>query len=419
MLRIAAHILAFWCLLCAPAFAALTLDKLNACDDIATTWRLLSQQSPEVRSQCRAPHGRIEQAFYDRSAPEARAQVCFLSRAPAGFVAGFDCFTRFIDGSAELHCIRARPDVDLDAYFASYAAHPEIEQTYFASARACPTSNDDAGVAPRTTFSAPLLLVARHGLGFYASIGQGITTNSLVWHGYARLDPAIGGGAVEIVYMLIAAQTPSAVAPSPIESQSGQAIGPWRVRIDEAEAFERDAERALARTNPGDYYIDWTSFEVARVWTAAELARSAASLEERRRQMGDWQAAAVASLESQGLRAVSDDELRAQSGVGVEDMRRQWLASAALPYGMRDEVAVQLSEYFTVLLTEDAPCASAGQPMMALVAGVQPAQANSRDYGGLVVLMIATCGTRRSTHRMFDEVSAALRTDMIEVWEER
>jgi hypothetical protein len=418
MLSLARSFIITWFVFCGQAFADVSLDKLNACNDIAAAWTMLAQRSPAVAADCRPAQGRIERALYERTRPQDRSLLCFLSRPPAPFLAGFNCFSLYYGGASQLGCIRERTDVNLDQYFARYATHRESEAAYFAAARACPTSNDDAGVAGRTLFPQPLLLVARHGVAFYASIGQGVTTNSLIWHGYAQLDPEIGGGLAEIVHILIAAETPSAVAPSPMRQNAGQMIGRWRVRIDEAEAFERDAEAMLANTHPGEFYIDFATYDVTRVWSQAEMSQSAPSGSERERQNEVWRQAMVASLEAQDLRELSDAELREYSGVGIEDMRRQWLANASLPYGMRDEVASQLSEHFSVLVTEDAPCASPGRPMMVMAAGIRPAQSNSRDYGGLVLLMIGSCGSRRSSHSMFSRVSERVRDDMIAVWEE-
>lgn len=392
----------------------MTFDRLTACGDIATTSRAVRARDSSIISNCRPPNSALERGLYDRTAPPYRQNLCFLRAPPAPFLNGFGCASfRYPEGpDTDLLCMRMRSDIDVAEYRRNYETRYAARvRSYLADAARCPASNGDSSVLAQGPGN--LDLIARYELGFMLSLGQGDTTDSYVMHGFAVPDPTLnsGAGVVEIVYLVVTARP--GLSGRPIVDEARNAIGgAWLLTVDDARDTERETNAALEQQGAPLYY-DMTNYEVKRLGSAPADNR------DRRQVLASWERALRTRLEDEGFEYVSDARLRAETGSGYAEMRRQLTSGPQAPFGSRQNIERMVGDEMHILINEDIACAYDGL-MMAMIVGMNSTTRSPLDYGdvGVIIAGVGACSSpSRNTERFVERAKRAMNEEMRSILE--
>jgi hypothetical protein len=403
------------CLASIPcAEAAVELNKLSACDDIARLYQSL--KTTPIAAGCRAPRGALERALVARVHTDA-SQICFQSSVPAPFLEGFTCAQPPSPTGASLVCFRGANLSEVRRYEEQYgpsSAEPTSKPTskYLAAAAACSVSNGDSSVAAPTTASQLLGFVSRFEFGFITSLGRGRPTDSSIVHGYAATDPAIPGdvpSALEFVYMVVGA---------PAYSRPGERrnVGQWDVTLDDVKQLE-DSFNEEMRKRRVDLMMNMTSFDLT------SRAAVDASQREKLSVLVTLQKAIARSLEDEGFEAISDSDLKAKTGRNAAEIVQE--ISRTMPFGNRQNGPVKLAPTVLMLFNDKRPACTreAGGAIGAYLIASEPTPDARSDYGsvGFIVAGIGACSrsTTRSTRTYVDGLIAEATRQVMETLQSR
>lgn len=389
------------------AQAGVNLDKLTACDDIASLYDSLKARPVAAREACRAPGNALENALLARTGLDASA-LCFLRSTPAPFLEGFTCFRPRVKTGASLVCFRPAAAEDIKQY---KRQHDEGKlrvpvSNYLSAASACRASKGDSSAARATTFPALLLHISSFELGFITPLGRDRLSDGSVLHAYAPTDPSLAGAppsAIEVVYL---------IAGAPVYSPATKTVkvGDWTVRVDHSKEQEEAFNREM-RKKRAPLMIDMTTFDLESATTANPPISARLSF------INDLQKAIQRSLEDEGFETQSESKIRAATGKSPAEMVEE--ISRSIPFGARRNSPVKMAPTLIFLLNERRPqCARGGDgAMAAYLMAVQPVPDVRSDYGdvGLIILGMGACArsTTTSTRNYIDGLIDEATTQLV------
>jgi hypothetical protein len=230
-----------------------------------------------------------------------------------------------------------------------------------------------------------LSLVSRFEFGYITSLGTGRPSDSSVVHGYAATDPTISGdapSALEFVHVLVG---------MPKHSRAGErkTVGDWVVYVDDARELDKGLNEQ-ARRQRVPIVTDVTLYELER-HTTHSVPQSAklAGLERLQR-------AIARSLEDEGFEAVSDDDLKAHTGMSSREFAEQVMKNVS--FGWKQNAPVKFAPTLLILLNEKRPrCAKDGGAMAAYLMAVEPTPEVDADFGGIALFLVGMGECSRSS----------------------
>lgn len=356
------------------AFGGINLDRLNACDDIATLNESLRSTPMPKSSECRSPIGALENSLYERSGGRHTA-LCFLRSTPAPFLEGFSCAQTPSKTGAAITCFRSARLADIKFYKENYKDRfADLVSKYQVSASKCTVTNGNATVAVPTTFPPLLTFISTFEFGFISPLGEDRRTDSFVQHGYASTAPSIAGeapSALEYVYLLIGT-TPYA------SNDKKQTIGDWVVNVDESEEADKEFSKEFRKRNI-PMIINSTSYHLEN------LAGSNYSLSEKLKLIDGLQNVIVKGYEDEGFEEMSDDYLKSETGRNRDELITDF--AKLIPYGTA--VPMKLGRTIHILMNEKRPsCTRNGAGVVGVyLFSFQPVSEVESDFGDIVIMV--------------------------------
>jgi hypothetical protein len=368
------------------AQAAISLNVLTACDDIAQLYNSLRSTTSAFPSDCRQARTPLEKALVTRTHLDS-SKLCFQEPG-IRFLDRFTCFRSFAPQGAALTCFRAASDADIKTYKREYDEKFKARVTsYLAAASACSVSNHDSSPSQPTTFPPLLNFVSRFDFGFITPLGQAQPPDSSVVHGYATTDPTLVGDAptaLEFVYVL------TGMPPYGADYQF-EIIGKWKVTIDPAtlttEGFNAEAKKSRA-----PIWMTTRAFSFKQNTTVATALSSKIS------NLTKLQGAIAHSLGYEGFDTMPDDELKAYTGMTPRQMVEK-VTRDTVPFGQSRNAPVKLVENFKFLMNSKRPrCAKDSKGAIgAFVMASEPEDGVASDFGGVAVMIIGLGACSRTT----------------------
>jgi hypothetical protein len=390
------------------AQAAVNLDKLTACDDIARLYEFMKERQLTESSSCRPARSSLEKELIVRSGLDA-SQLCFDQSAPAPFLEGFSCISQEEKTGNVLVCFRSADGGDIRQYKAQYKEKfAPAGKKYLSEAAACRASNGDSVEASPTLFPPLLSLISRVEFGFITSLGKERPSDSSIVHGYATTDPSISNNApsaLEFVYVITN-------VPKYSSTSEQETIGNWLIHIDEDKELEEGYNRE-ARKRRIPVMLDSTSYKLERSTTASVSQGAKLALAE------GLQRVLAKSLEDEGFESISDDELQAKTGMSTTEMIKE--ITKRMPFGTRQNLPLRLGPTLLILSNERRPkCTKdrAGGAMAVYLMAIQPVPEVTSDFGsvGLMIAGLGECArtttksTRTYINGLIDESTSQLLT---------
>lgn len=369
------------------AQAAINLDILTACADMAQLYEYLKARPVPSSNTCRAANGPIETVLLERTRVDA-SSFCFMQAAPVPSLKGFTCVRTLESASlASLVCFRSASISDIKLYKEQYGQKfAEPVSNYLSAAAACHASNGDTSQAERLSLPWLLSLVSRFDFGFVTLLGKKRLSDSEVVHGYATTDPSIQGAtpsALEFVYVTV---------DNPRYSPDAQRkkAGDWVVLIDDSKGAN-DFINQEWRKRGAPLTIDMTHYTLERRTTVSVAQDTKLALIKR------LQTAIAESLEEEGYEAISDDDIMAKTGKSTTETLGE--VTKRMPFGTRDAPRGTLGPTMLILLNERRPrCTKDGAgAMSAFLASGQPIPQVASDYGSVGLMLLSMGACARST----------------------
>lgn len=355
-------------LTCPAAVAQVRLDRLTACDDVASIYRTMASSQSTGRG-CRGPQTSLDALLVRKLRNSSR--LCFESWSQP-MLRDFSCFFDSTYPNALLTCMRPARLADVRAYKA--ANDKELGAAgaaYGTQAQQCPIYRGDIGPAQPTLISPLLATIAKLEFGFIASLGAGKPQGGYVVHGFASIDPSLSyeADALEFVSFSVGG---TLLDPDSQREAIGQY---WWLSVNTDEDFDA-AYAARFRGSRLAARIDTTTFQVQQRYGVKGKPSLQAAIEELFNDI-------VAGLRMEGFEPV-DLSGEAADRVGAFDPAH--LMEQAIPYGFRPQLANP--PRLTAMNRPDPGICRAGRAggYMAIV------MASSDHHEGAIILMFAALG---------------------------
>ena len=367
--------------------AAVKLNKLTACDDIARLYKHMKARQVIASRSCRSPRNLLEKVLVARSGVDV-SEICFDQSAPALFLRGFSCIWQEMNGTKTLLCFQPVDMAGIRQYTKKHRDDKiiAVDRQYLSMAAKCRASNGDTVSAQPTLFPQLLSFISSFEFGFITGLGKGRLPDSTMLHGYATTDPTISGNApsaLEFVFILIDAQFNST-------SSDFKTVGNWSVHIDEDEEFEKSFNRQL-RKNRIPVNVNSTTFKLKRRTT------NPASQDEKLMLTRELVQAVAWSLEDESFEAFSDDDIQAGLGMSTTEILEK--ITKQQPFGMRQKSPVKLGENLQILINERRPrCTKKSGAVATFLMTIQPIPEIMSDYGsvGIMIIGLGKCASIKS-----------------------
>jgi hypothetical protein len=362
-------------LACGPVRAQIVLDKLNACDDLANLQATLRGVVDKPVRRCRAPSGNLERTLFVRW-PDARRSFCLLREAPAPSLSGFSCLVNRMPLAAELICFRPSRAGDLRAYkHDPDGAYRRASVAYRKDAAKCDVSTGDTGPLYMSTFSFPLMTVARMEFGDIGALKGDARGGSYAIHAFSRTDPKLPGlpPAIESVSMLVGGVMPKSLSPD-----SRHRINSWIVTVDDSDDLDRQANDYARKIGP--FKLESKEFGLSRPLDDAGPDKDRVQQVFRKLQRG---------FLAEGFEELDDDDFIQASGKSLSEALQKM--DEGSPYGARKlfPVAERMGPMAFLLNTERPSCTEGERgALMAFVLSSLPDPDELSDYGDISVMLI-------------------------------
>lgn len=388
------------CLSCSQASAELRLDALRACSEIAALIQSMRSPSPVFASDCRSANEALERAIDQRLGPDAR--LCVVRSPPAPFLNGYSCVTIPAKLGATLDCVRRAELLEVAAFkqeFREKGSSRAIE--YMEVASKCEVTNANTTVAPPTTFSPLLAVIAKPEIAFVSPIGKGRQTDSYIQHGFASTDPTISGNApaaIEFVSILVGGATYS-------PNEEKRQIGDWIVRTDRAKEMNSALNEFYKKNNV-------PAFADGALYTLQNTGNSPTTQSAKIAFLRRLQAAIVRGLEVEGFEDMPDSEFVAKAGKSRADFGAAMVNN--MPYGRRHWLTGDAPGYIHILFNTSRPaCTETGGVFATYLMSINPLPDVETDFGSLIVMTagIGRCSrtTLSSTKTYMDGIAKLTR----------
>lgn len=395
-----------------PAIAEIELDKLTQCDDIARLWSELRSDGSTFSGGCRQPSGPVERAIFNRLGGHVQhIDLCFLRQSPAHFLDTFSCsYTWNGPDSAGLFCMRATSKQDVTDYLEKHdTQYIRPVKQYLDSASACLKGQGDSSRAPSSLAPVPLLSVGQFAFGFVAT-KRSDTGASVVIHGYATADPALGmssQSAFEFVSFYTAPNDEAQTSDADVETRT---IGDWSLEVDHASKLSEAMDKGFRQQ-----HIRASVY--ARVFTVRKVDGAIDDDARKDRRLREWSEALLTELQHHDFEQFSQSQLESAHVGGIDEIKRHLKES--LPYGQRNKQPFVLGDQFFALLDEWSPdCAGKNGGFGALVISTKPRPLVGSDNGGLLVILwgVDRCSDQGgNTTEFVDDVLQSLEDRLAQV----
>ncbi|SDY19078.1 hypothetical protein SAMN05518669_11019 [Variovorax sp. YR634] len=390
-------------------FAQIDLKGLDACGDIARVVSALENSWPPSGSYCREASSSLEKALMDRGGRQAG--VCILKAAPVPLLEGFTCIappSRDARTSV-LDCFRRSKVEEIEAYKRDYEKLVIKENAYLAVASACKSSNGSATHSTGTLLPPLLAFITKFELGFASPQGKGRTSNSLVQHGFASVDPSIRGNTVSAIEYISFLTGAKEVQAAP---RQGRETGRWVLRVD-VDGEVNNHVAALSGSAGVPVWAQFVSFDLSSV-SGSRISSSDAN-----RVVDGLMRHIISSLRSEGFRAMSNEEYEAATGGSKSDLPRKIMALQ--PYGRRQYFA-NPREVELMMLLSTRPCTNDDRGAYGALAISQEPEVLTRLHQGsisLVLYGLGDCSRNVQGSRAFIRELIGQTTDLVSSYLEK
>ncbi|WP_460735250.1 hypothetical protein [Lysobacter tyrosinilyticus] len=372
----------------APVFAQVRLDKLNACNDVASAFEAVKAVTRVPGRRCLPPRAPLEKMMQDRAA--GFGQLCFQDWSDQPLLDGFGC-TVLTKGATSLVCVRPAKLSDLRSFKARYGPENSAAAvSYGLEAEKCPLYRGDVGPAQSTVHSTLLVGISKFEFGFIAAL-EGAPISSYVMHAFASIDPSLTGnapGALEYIYYFVGGDTSNMQGSSDVIGRS------WLLDVDQDTQFEAEMKKSLGRL-PLPWYFDSTSFEVTKRYRAPAASNLTTLINEIYEVIGE-------GLEDEGFEEVDSSSSlgRAMNADDLSEMFRE-----KIPYGYKGLMATKTKPKMRLMMMPHRGiCSDGGEGgYVAFLYAAGPGATASSDQGdvGIGVVAIGECQRISSQARRF------------------
>jgi hypothetical protein len=285
---------------------------------------------------------------------------------------GFSCVDTALKGAREITCFRelkASVLTDYKTNFESVYSH-QLDR-YLAAAKQCSVTNHDATAVPNSLFPMILNPIATPQFGYVVGIGKGRVTSSRAYHGFAKLDPALGSswGAIDVVDII---NVPGAtLGDQSLPQETGP---PLTVSISRMPEVESQIATNMRRT----YGV--AAHARAQVFDFQYNGSKSIPLTQKTNDLGRWQDGVADILERSDYEEYTDEELET-AGVTRADLRERMVSH--LDFGTRTIANKQIGNKIYILHRDDrGDCGHVADVIVYL-----PEPNVKADYGQLALIL--------------------------------
>jgi hypothetical protein len=292
---------------------------------------------------------------------------------------------------------------DVTEYQERFSAQYAVaSKEYTRLASQCRVSNGDSSESAESLLPPPLSQFTEFSFGFASQLGTTIPSDSLVHHGFAKVDQKLFPSEVQAVEFITMYIANPETAPNALQTVPTEVAGNWDVAIDDADEFEQRLQREARRAG-APVFADYTIFEVA------SRLREPFSDSAKRTKIASWQQGLSQSLRKHGFVELSRDDL---DGKSFTDIRKQFLEK----FDRKDMGVV--SDTGMLLQSRNVPrCARNQGLMMAVIMAVEPNSHKRAAFGAVIFAIVGAdaCGRRHGAPEAYvDAVIQDAKSDFLD-----
>lgn len=375
--------------------AGIELDKLTACSDIETLFGRLRRG--EIRRNCADEDDYLMREIVSDSSRNSAGGICILANPPAPFLDGFHCFLPPAAEGSDIVCFREADAAAVAQYKKDYKdvfAAPALN--YLEKASHCSLSNGDAAASQSSLMPPYLMLVAKFDFGFITNLDGAKPPNSFIQHGYATVNPDIGGDVAAIEFVQILADVPV-----PKANGIAHRVGDWTVEVDELDEFDAEFNKSLRKAGAPAAF-DGRGFDLER------RSSGAVPQPEKVRLLQSVMNAVGTAMEDEGFEEFDideDEELSAKFSKMMQDVTNR------KPYGLDESLAPRNPKVKVLMKYDRRFCGSYDRDdgkLIVFLMAVEPHDGIEKEFGSVAAYVAAFGSCWSSSNRLKTYVDGLL-----------
>lgn len=367
--------------------ASVELDKLTACSDIETLFGRLRRG--EIRRTCANENNHLMREIAANSNKNIAGDLCTLANSPAPFLDEFHCFLPPTAGGSDITCFRETNPEAVAQYKKNYKddyAAPALD--YLEKASHCLLSNGDSAASQSSLMPPYLMLIAKFEFGFITNLDSAKPPTSLIHHGYATINPDIGGDVASIEFIQMLTDVPTRKT-----NNFERRVGDWTVEVDELDEVDAEFNKSLRKAGaPAGF--DGRGFDLER------RSSRAASRPEKARLLQSLMSAIGTAMEDEGFDEFDIDEDEELSAKFAEMMRN---ITNRKPYGLDGSLAPRNPKVKIFMKNDRRFCGdynSDDGKLLVYLLAVEPHDGVEKEFGSIAAYTAALGSCWSSSNRL-------------------